>query len=344
MKTSVGAQTYAPVYTPAERRLGVMLAVFTALLWGVLAIAMKIATDVVPVLTIVWFRFTFAFVALAFLVGLRDRRRLAIVVRPPGLAVIAAVGLTLNYLGYIGGLERTTPSNAQILVQVAPLLFAGVGVVLFRERLTRRQLIGAGIALAGFALFYRDQHVAAVVTSERLTQGNLLILGAAVAWVVYATLQKLLVARGRAPQDVNLVLYAVPAVALLLGADFDVLRGLSPGMWLLMAFLGANTLLAYGALGEAMKRLPAYQVSVIITCNPLITLAVMALLGKLELGWTPADRVGWLGYVAAGMVVVGVVRVLSGPPRRAADDTGPANERAERTDCVATGGAPRGRD
>ena len=143
-----------------------------------------------------------------------------------------------------------------------------------------------------------------------LWSGNLIILGAALAWAIYAALQKLLTSRGHSPQDLNLVFYLLPALSLWPWTDFRLLAELSPGMWLLMAFLGANTLFAYGFLGEALKRLPAWQVSLIITLNPLITLTAMAALGTLELDWVPADHVGTLGYGAALMVVSGVIWVL----------------------------------
>ena len=294
----------------AERRLGLIFAGTTALLWGFLPIAMKVATEEIPVLTIVWFRFAFAFALLALFVGRRDVRRLVILRKPPLLGLIAAVGLTVNYVAYMAGLDATTPSNAQILIQTAPLMLAIVGVVAFKERLTRWQLLGVVIAVAGFALFSWDQHAAAVVDGEALWTGNLIIFGAAVAWVVYAALQKRLSMDGFAPQDLNLLLYVLPAVVLVPTVDFALLSSLGWGMWLLLVFLGANTLIAYGTLGEAFKRLPAYQVSLIITLNPLITLAVMALLGTLGFAWVPADSVGLWGYAAALLVVAGVVRVL----------------------------------
>jgi drug/metabolite transporter (DMT)-like permease len=297
-----------------ERRVGLFMACACALLWGFLAIAMKVASQQVPTLTIVWFRFAFAFGALALLIGGRRPERLRILVAPPALGVIAALALTGNYLGFMGGLALTTPSFAQVLIQVAPLLFAIAGVVYFKERLTRAQAVGALVAALGFSCFYLDQVASAVVPRETLREGIVLLLGAAFSWATYAVLMKLLVARGRAPQDLNLLLYALPAVVLVPGVDFELLRGLGPGMWLLMILLGANTLLAYGALGEALQRLPAYQVSLIITLNPLITLASMAALRAGEVSWVPADHVSWVGYGAALLVVIGIAQVL----RRAA--------------------------
>lgn len=258
-----------------------------------------------------WFRFTAAFAILALLVGRRDRRRLVVLRRPPPLALAAAVLLLANYLCFLWALDHTTPSNAQVLIQLAPLLLAGCGVLVFGETMNRAQLLAVGVAVVGFGLFYRDQLSQLVGDSERYVTGNAILLVAAVSWALYAVLQKVLTRRGHAPQDLNLVLYALPAVALLPFADFSVLAGLSAGWWALLVFLALNTLVAYGALGEALKRLPAHEVSLVITCNPLMTLAAMATLGALDVAWIAPDRVGPLGWVAAGLVIGGVARALS---------------------------------
>ncbi len=293
-----------------DRRVGLAMASATALLWGFLPIAMKVATVDVPVLSIVWFRFTFAGLLLALFVGFRDSQRLRILRRPPVLGLCAAAALMLNYVGFLTGLESTTPSNAQILIQTAPLLLAVLGVVVFRERLTRVQLGGVALASAGFLVFSIDQRGGGVVDAASLSRGNAWILLAAVAWALYAALQKHLSTRGWAPQDLNLLLYLLPALTLWPLVDFGLLGSLSSGMWLLMAFLGANTLFAYGALGEALKRLPAYQVGVIITLNPLITLVLMAVLRRFEPEWLPLDRVGGVGYGGALLAVLGILIVL----------------------------------
>ncbi len=293
-----------------ERRVGLLMAFSTAVLWGFLAIAMKVAAREVPVTTVVWFRFTAACLLLAFGVGLRRPQRLGILLRPPGLAILGGVCLATNYLTFMAGLERTTPSFAQVLIQLGPLLLAVSGVLVFKEHLSRAQALGAGLAVVGFGLFYADQWEVEAVSRADLLAGIGLLVVAAVTWTAYAVFQKLLVQRGRSPQDLNLVFYVLPALVLWPWVDFEVLGGLTPGMWALMAFLGANTLLAYGALGEALERLPAYQVSLIIIINPLITLVAMAVLQALELSWVPVDRVGVLGYGAAGLVVAGIAQVL----------------------------------
>ena len=305
-----------------EQKIGLAMASLTAFLWGFLAIAMKVATDFVPVNTIVWFRFAFAFVMLALIVGLSRPKRLRILVRPPPLGIVAALALTLNYVGYLTGLDWTTPSNAQVLIQLAPLMLATGGVFVFKERMVRAQIYGVVLALIGFTVFGWDQFESSNVVSNHLLMGNAIIFLGAFAWTVYAMIQKALLMRGHEPQDMNLLLYGVPAITMWPLVDFELLAGLSFGMWMLMVFLGANTLVAYGALGEAFKRLPAYKVALIVTLNPLITIMTMKTLEALEVEWVPEDRVGLLGYASALLVVTGIgVVLVKGGKREDSVDT-----------------------
>ncbi|GAB7267874.1 hypothetical protein DZJ_44320 [Dickeya ananatis] len=74
-----------------------------------------------------------------------------------------------------------------------------------------------------------------------------------------------------------------------------------------LLFCGANTLVGYGALAEAMARWQAAQVSTIITLTPLFTLFFSDLL---SLAWPSvfaAPSLNLLGYVGAFVVVAGAM-------------------------------------
>jgi drug/metabolite transporter (DMT)-like permease len=301
-----------------NRRFGLLMAASTSLMWGFLAIALKVALQWVPPVTIVWFRFVVAFALLALVFAFRSPQQLRILWRPPLLGLAAAVGLTGNYVAYMMGVHLTTPSNAQVLIQVAPLIFAGLGILVFKERLSRRQLLWSLVAVTGMTLFFREQLAGLVGdadATESHMRGNMSILLAAVSWAAYAALQKKAVSGGVAPQAFNLILYLFPVFVLLPWVEFDAFRGLSAGQWTLMVFLAVNTLLAYGALGEALKHLPAAEVSLIIVLNPIITLVTMAVLTALEVSWIDPDTVSPLGYLSALVVLVGVLGVLRRPSR-----------------------------
>jgi len=288
---------------------GMLMISITAVLWGILAIVLKYALQRFSGNTIIWFRFTFSLVFLAGYYIIHRPQSFEIFKTPPILGIIAGLAMAGNYLGFTTGVDLTSPSNAQILIQIAPLLVAVVGVVYFKERLTILQKSGFAIAAAGFLLFYRDQLHHLVISSQQYTLGNLWIIFSAVAWAIFAVCQKNLV-RFWSPHQTNLLIYLVAAMIFSPMAVFQEFQGLDLSAWLTLIFLGANTLIAYGTLGEALKLIPANQVSAIIVLNPLITLIVAGVLSVQKLPWLSSESTTLLGYAGALLLLAGVGLVV----------------------------------
>lgn len=288
------------------RNKGILFAVSAAFIWGFLAICLKVALDYVPALTIVWIRFVVAFMLLWIILFFKDRSALQILKRPPPLAILAAVALSANYIGYIKGLELTSPSNAQVIIQLAPLLLVVVGFMVYNEKVNLIQSLGMVIALGGFGLFYRDQINQLLTSPDNYNTGIVWVVGAALAWVVFASLQKSLVQKFPA-QGLNLLIYLVPAIFLIPMVDFQVVVSLSWTLWAFMFLLGLSTLLAYGAIAEAFRYIPANKVGIIVTVNPIITITTMGLLTWFGVDWIAPERISIYGLLGAAMLVTGVI-------------------------------------
>jgi len=249
-------------------------------------------------------------VVAALLLGFYDLIRkppdLKILKALPGLGGLASLCLATNYLGYMKGVELTSPSNAQVMMQMAPMALILVGIFYFKERPSPLQSLGFVLAASGFSLFFWDQITVAVTNQEQFLVGNLWIVLGAATWTLFATFQKILT-RVWTPQQINLLIYTLSSLVLAPLADFKTIAELSLLGWGLMLFLGMNTLIAYGALGEALKRAPASHVSVIISANPLLTISIMTLLHSQQVQWIETDVIHWRGYLGAALVVIGVI-------------------------------------
>ena len=288
---------------------GVLYAMLTAFLWGFLPIFLKVALKDLDPISIVWFRFTFAFSVLFGFYLVTDKKQLNIIKRPPLLLIIAALGLGMNYLGFLQGLHYTSPSNAQIIIQTAPILLAVVGVVFFKERLNIKQMVGFGIAGIGLFLFYHHQLQQFLHDTNAFNKGFLWIEFGAITWVLYAALQKKLVQKHPA-QVLNMVLYGIPAMLYTPMADFSVFSNLSFTTWLIVIFLGINTLVAYGSIALAFKYTEAYKVSIIVTLNPIITLLTMAVLTELQVSWIKAENLTIESLIGAILVIGGAITAV----------------------------------
>lgn len=295
-----------------QHTLGYLLAITTGLCWAVLAIGLKYALSFASSGSIVWVRMVVASALLFGFLLARNRNQVAqILKRPPLLSILAGLFLAFNYYGYMYGIELTTASNAQIMIQLGPIVLLFAGVFYFKEELKILQWIGVGIALLGFSLFNWDQLLISVANQAQYISGNLWISAAAATWTIYAVFQKILVMRGWTPQQTNLVIYLVCAIVLLPLANFQELAKLGAWEYFILFCLGLNSFIAYGAFAEAMHLIPASKVSLIISCNPLLTIFLMDLFVFLELDFVSAEPLQWRGYAGAVLVVIGVATAVS---------------------------------
>ena len=297
---------------------GILLSIVTALLWGVLPIFLKITLQGFHAGTISWFRFLFAFLMLAVILQWKNHEPLNILRKPPWMGIVGGACLSANYYWVTVGVDLSGPSNMAVLIQTASVFLVLVGVFVFRELLTLRQVLGMVVAGSGLFLFFHDQQ-SRIQDAGEYYYANFLIVLAALVWVGYMVSQKFL-SRQYGAQSLNLLVYGVATFTLIGGvewADFTN-AGLTP--WLSLIFCAVNTLLAYGTLAEAVKYIPLALISVIISLNPLITLLGMKILPEIGFAGLQADPVGSLGYFGGAIAVTGVVLVVYRPTRRGANE------------------------
>jgi drug/metabolite transporter (DMT)-like permease len=167
------------------------------------------------------------------------------------LYLAALLCLVANYVSYLVSLELTSPTVAQVLIQLAPVFLLFGGLLVFRERFAPLQWAGFGVLVAGLAVFFHDRLAEVFAIETRLGLGVAVMLFAAISWAVYALDQKQLLTQ-LASEQVLFLLY-VGAVPLLLPpaqlAQVLALDGLQLGM---LAFCCANTVIAYGCFAEAL--------------------------------------------------------------------------------------------
>jgi drug/metabolite transporter (DMT)-like permease len=287
---------------------GIIYASITAFFWGFLPIALKVAVQEVEPVTIVWFRFVLAFAMLAAWQGVKNPVSFKLLVKPPLLLVLAAVALTWNYLGYMLGIHYTTPSNAQLFIQTGPIMLALSGFLFFKEKITRIQVVGFAIAILGLSFFYHDQLSVFIDNNGNYNIGVILTLTAALAWATYAALQKKLVTK-YSTESLNLFLFALPVIVYLPFINLAPLLQLNWLWWLLLAFLGANTFIAYTALAEALKYTDASIVSIVIIVNPIITFITMGILTALDVSWVAHEHFSMITILGASLVITGIILV-----------------------------------
>jgi drug/metabolite transporter (DMT)-like permease len=293
---------------------GLLLALTTAVLWGILPIKLREVLQVMDPVTVTWYRLLVS--GLLLLIWLGASRRLPRFAplgrRGQGLLVLAILGLTSNYVLYLIGLKMLSPGTTQLVIQMAPILFLVASLIVFRESFSLGQGIGMVILLLGFGLFF-NQRLGELLTSlTSYTTGVLVVLLAAFLWVFYGLAQKQLLTQWSSPQ-IMMTLYL--ACALLLSPWAHPLQALqlSPLQgWLLLACC-LNTLVAYGAFAEALAHWEASRVSATLSITPLVTFVAVALAALWWPDHVQPEQINLLGYAGALLVVLGSALTALGP-------------------------------
>jgi drug/metabolite transporter (DMT)-like permease len=294
---------------PQNRRnwkLGFALALLTAIMWGVLPIALKLALTELDAWTITWCRFAGALLAVGTWLASRGELPMA-KLRDPKLwrwLIPGAVGLTLNYVLYVLGLKYTSPAVAQIVMQIAPLLLLVFGMFFFRERFSRLQWVGFVILVTGLLVFFNNRLPELIRPAGGWSFGVLLLVCSAVSWATYGLSQKQL-SRHLTSAQILFLVYAGAALILLPTASFGMLLRLHRPALLALLFGVANTVVAYGAFGMALEVWEVSRVSSVVSVAPLFTLVGAFVAAQAALPWATQEPLNTLSVVGALFVVAG---------------------------------------
>ena len=303
-----------PLHQSSGRwRLGLALSLLTVLLWGVLPIALKIMLQVLDVYTLTWFRFAIAFGLLAIYLALRRKLPSLQQLRSTslGLLAIATIFLAVNYLLFLQGLALTSANNAEVLIQLAPVLFGLGAIAIFKERYTLRQWAGMAVLVLGFVLFFNEQLRTLITGASNYLIGSSLIIIAAAAWAVYALAQKQLLQQ-LSSANVMLIIFGGCALMFSPVAAPQKIFTMSPLHLATLLFCGLNTLVAYGAFAEALENWEASRVSAVISLAPLCTLVAVEIVSSLMPNLIPPEPLTILGIVGAILVVTGCMAIALG--------------------------------
>ena len=293
-------------------QLGLLLALSTATMWGLLPIALKGLLATLDPMTTTFFRFFLAAVLITPYLLVRSRLPNRAKLRSPKLTlqlILAWSLLAANYGLYIMGLERTTAEAAQVMIQIAPMLLLLAGLWVFKESFSRAQWLGFASFACGLMLFFNHQlgDIFASLSGQGALNsygtGLLIILLAALCWTGYAIVQKFLL-REFNSEETMMVFYWIGALVFLPLSNFSLLPELSAAQLGLLAFCGFNTLIAYGSFAEAMVHMEASRVSAIIALTPLLTLGIVQLI---PIPGIEAEQLQIISLIGALMVVCGSI-------------------------------------
>lgn len=163
----------------------VFLLVLPPLLWATNALAGRLAVGIVSPILLNGLRWVIA-VTILLPLGWRVLRADSLLwVRWRRFAALGLLGVgSYNALQYLA-LTTSTPVNLTLIASSMPVWMLLVGALLHGERITRRQVLGALLSLAGVAMVLARGHWSTLL-EVRLVPGDLFMLVAVVLWSFYS--------------------------------------------------------------------------------------------------------------------------------------------------------------
>jgi len=294
--------------TTGRWRLGFVLALLTAVLWGVLPIALKIVLKTLDPYTVTWYRFAVSGLILGGILAATGSlpKPFSFGRREWLLLAIAFGGLTGNYVLYIVALVHTSPTITQTVAQLGPMLLLLGGLVVFKERFSGLQWLGFAVLMTGLVLFFHDRLVELLHLSTGLGLGVTLLVIAAFIWAAYGLAQKRLL-RWLGPQQILLVLYIGAIVVLFPTTAIGSIRHVNTIQFSMLAFCCLNTLIAYGAFAEGLKHWEVSRFGAVLATAPLFTVAAMRIVGRFTPDLVAPERLNALSILGTLLVVAGSV-------------------------------------
>jgi drug/metabolite transporter (DMT)-like permease len=210
---------------------------------------------------------------------------------------LGIVGHCVYQLCFVGGLARTTASNAALIFGTSPVVIAIASAAAGHERIGRLHWLGAVLSAVGI---YFVVGRGPAVSGATLT-GDLLILAGVACWALYTIGGSRLMSR-HSPlfvtgmtMAVGTVPYAVLAIPAFLNVAWS---DVSATAWLLLipaALFALN--FAYVVWYAAVQQLGPARTSIYSNAIPLIAMITAAV---------------WLGEPITGLKLIGVAAVLGG--------------------------------
>ena len=289
---------------PNNWKIGLILSLITVLFWSTLPISLKISMSALDAWTLTWVRFLFAavFTFLLLLSKKRFNQFKSLSNIEWAWLIIASSMLVANYLLFLYGLEKTSPANAQVFIQMAPLLMTLGGVFIFKESFSKLQLLGAGFVIIGMGFFFKDQ-LSQILGSD-FTTGFWIMFAAALTWAIYALIQKKLSSK-LSSQGILFFVYAFASVVLAAEINTHQFNQLNSTQWWAILYACFNTVGAYAAFAEALNYWQASRVGMVLAMTPVITLFFINIFAALFPSLLNQESIQLFGYIGVAMIVSG---------------------------------------
>lgn len=271
------------------------------ILWSIIPVCLKFALNAFDAYTITWMRF-----AVSCVIMLAIARPLGTFTPLRGvdlrLALIAAAGIGWNYVCYLRGMEDTTASAGNVVVQFEVVSLVVFSRLWLKESIGGSRMAGMLVTFVGVGLVLWNGEDPAALVKSRYFFGNMLIFAAAPLWGVYGVCQKILAGRGVPVSSSLAYIFGIATVltlpAMLIGFERrgPVTLDVAISLAVLIVFSTAGS---YGLMAKGLEYLEASIAGMVTCLLPIFTIIA----ARIFLGEAITPIVG----AGAALVVLGLL-------------------------------------
>ncbi|TWT19042.1 EamA family transporter RarD [Luteimonas marina] len=289
--------TPTPDIAAREARLGLLAALGTFALWGVMPAYWHALSEVPPLQVVMHRAIWCAVLVSAWLTWKQGRGWLAAVLSRPRLAAMLGVSgclIAFNWSLYVWAVSTGHVVEASLGYFINPLLNVVIGVLFLRERLSRAQWVAVLLAMVG-------------VLWLTFSYGSFpwIAVSLAASFAFYGLIRKFAAVEPVTGLGVENLIVFLPAVAALWwfethgdGGFFSLRWGVATDA--MLVFGGALTAIPLIGFAFAVRRVSLTVVGLLQYMSPTIQL----LIGVFVLGETfGGERAAGFGFIWAGLVV-----------------------------------------
>lgn len=240
--------------------------------WGASFVATKSLLDSLSPLGIIYIRLILG-IAAALSIALYRKRSFSLKRKDlKGIFILAIISTTHLWI-QVTGMQYTSASNTGWIIGIVPVIMAIMGFLIYKERMTLMQFVGAFLAFSGLIVLISKGDLGSINFISNY--GDLLVLGSAFTWSIYSFYGRK-VTLDYPPSLTILYLFITMFVLLTpVTISSDLLKSvnsLSAIDWSSLIFLGIFCSgIAYVLWAESMKELPANRVGAFLYLEPFVT-------------------------------------------------------------------------
>ncbi|MFA5171179.1 MAG: DMT family transporter [Sulfuriferula sp.] len=227
--------------------------------------------------------------------------------------LIGAVGIGGFNLLFFYAMQTTSAGNASLIMATNPLVTMVLAALVLGERPGLRLLLSLPLALAGVIVVISSGDMSKLTHLQNV-QGDLLMLGANLAWAGYNVLSRKLMPQQSALTNTTLVMSAGALILLVAAAishEHMTAIGFYAGIDLAIMVVG-GTVLAYLFWNTGIARLGAGRTAIFMNLIPVFAMLTAAVMGYLPNA----------AQIMGGALVISGVALAMVPQRKREVDEG----------------------